>query len=62
MILEPLSATPMPRPIMVKLERGGGRWSAELCDGVCNAHPFSKRQDADFSLEDVDVDFEKNIS
>jgi hypothetical protein len=47
---------------VVRLERGNGRRSAELCNSVCDTHPFSKRQDADFSLEDVDVDFEKYVS
>lgn len=36
--------------------------TAEVGDGVCNAHPLAKRHDANFALEEIDVELEKHVT
>lgn len=46
----------------LRLRERCGRWAPEVSDSVGNAHAFPKSNDADLSFEEIDVEFEEDIS
>ena len=45
---------------MVRVDDGGR--PAEVGDGVRDAHALAEGHDADFALEEVDVELEENVA